>query len=133
MKKKTCPNDSQELLRNPFYKTFVEHCPQCRGTFLNVDTVDSLIESPTFKKHWLDKKLLDPKELNTPLRRCPECTTPMREFKLPDLDFQFEICLQCQGVWLDHGELDFIDERLGPEKEEKVTLTVDQFLKKILT
>lgn len=35
---------------------------------------------------------------------CPKCQTVMREREKDDLII--DVCPQCRGVWLDHGELD---------------------------
>lgn len=50
------------------------------------------------------------------LRQCPKCEATPLEKKLFSLGSGviMDVCPKCQGVWLDHGELDKIRESLHP-------------------
>ena len=42
---------------------------------------------------------------------CPECNEPMVVFELDGVEV--DRCLQCEGVWLDAGEIDWIADLAG--------------------
>ena len=51
-------------------------------------------------------------------RKCPKCGTAMKESKLPS-GVEIDRCPECDGIWLDHGELkeilrERISERANP-------------------
>ena len=61
-----------------------------------------------------------PKEFSSLKRRsCPRCRVAMRVRELKD-GVRVDVCPQCKGMWLDHGELKALvearmSERSGPE------------------
>ena len=53
--------------------------------------------------------------------KCPKCGTDLEEVNLQDV--MIDRCPECEGIWLDHGELEFLVD--GQAKLSKV------FLKKL--
>lgn len=47
---------------------------------------------------------------------CPRCGGRMRVRK--EWDVEVDVCISCQGVWLDHGELEQLEEQAELSDEE---------------
>ena len=58
---------------------------------------------------------------------CPRCTLPLRKIDLGEYKGEYAVvvdtCPQCQGTWLDRGELDLRDESTWTDAEAVITQT----------
>lgn len=55
--------------------------------------------------------------------RCPRCTEPMSIVLKKDVEIDF--CPNCQGIWLDKGELEKIIGQLGDHYSNKSNYKTD--------
>ena len=51
---------------------------------------------------------------------CPRCNTPLRSTKYKGIEI--DRCPQCEGLWLDHPELDQLEDTVMDEDERKGTM-----------
>jgi Zn-finger nucleic acid-binding protein len=103
-KKIECPRCSIEANRKEIDvlgpNIFIDVCPRCNGTWLDAGELGKLLK---------DKKLTDylTKDIGTQSKSkllCPRCGGLMDIESADDIDV--DVCLSCNGVWLDVGELD---------------------------
>jgi len=78
----------------------VDICPKCKGIWLDHGELGKILK---------DKKLTDylTKEIGTQSKSelvCPRCGGLMDIEKAEEIEV--DVCLTCNGVWLDEGELD---------------------------
>jgi Zn-finger nucleic acid-binding protein len=83
---------------------FIDICPKCRGHWLDHGELNKLLK---------DKKLSDylTKEIGTASKSkliCPRCGGLMDVETAEDV--AVDVCLSCNGVWLDAGELEELKE-----------------------
>ncbi len=96
-------------------------CPKCRrsklvtrtlkATGTNVDVCHEC-SGVWFDKNELEESLrLTPRELALPdeakltIRRCPACAACLYQFDYPKTYVEIDLCIECQGIWLDAGEV----------------------------
>ena len=78
----------------------IDVCPKCHGIWLDKGEFGRLLK---------DKKMSDylTKHIGTKSRSpmiCPRCSMTMDIEKADEIEV--DVCLNCDGVWLDEGELD---------------------------
>ncbi|MFE3846263.1 zf-TFIIB domain-containing protein, partial [Thermoplasmatota archaeon] len=82
----------------------IDVCPKCKGIWLDKGELGKLLK---------DKKLTNylTKHIGTKSRSpmiCPRCGNTMDIEKAEDIEV--DVCLTCNGVWLDEGELEKLKE-----------------------
>jgi Zn-finger nucleic acid-binding protein len=85
----------------------IDICPKCSGTWLDHGELKKLIK---------DRKITDylTKEIGTQSKSelvCPRCGGLM-DIESAD-DVEVDVCLSCNGVWLDEGELEDLKSKSG--------------------
>jgi Zn-finger nucleic acid-binding protein len=75
----------------------IDKCPKCKGMWFDNNELDKLsggkaLEGSIFTARVLGKEL-----------KCPACTTDMEYMTVEGVTIDH--CPQCEGVWLDDGEL----------------------------
>ncbi|MEN0048597.1 MAG: zf-TFIIB domain-containing protein [Bacteroidota bacterium] len=108
-----CPRCTTTLekqeLKEPKITIEIDQCPNCKGAWFDrgeLQSVEQTVE-PVFLEI---RKIPSEYDQLTPLF-CPSCTDhPMMEkFDHPrDRKVILDVCRQCQGIWLDTGELEAI-------------------------
>lgn len=103
----------------------IDHCPECFGLWFDGGELRQFFSSPELKSKFVLDNFVENLQavgytINTRVRRCPRCPrAALRETSVNDI--QVDVCNDCEGVWLDHGEL----KRLI-QKYEKVGLRGDE-------
>ena len=94
----------------------IDKCPKCEGIWLDKGELGKLLK---------DKKLTNylTKHIGTKSRSpmiCPKCGNTMDIEKADDIEV--DVCLTCNGVWLDAGELDKLKDKsdIGFEGDQSV-------------
>lgn len=104
-----CDKELAEALVEPEVRTL--QCPQCQGRWLEGEAL-RVLES-TVEVRMLEWRRLPTAEVQTRELTCPRCR-PVRVLKKVkserDRKVLLDVCEQCQGVWLDKGELEAIQE-----------------------
>lgn len=120
-----CPRDwtplGKEKRRALERSVEVDECPTCHGIFLDKAEIRALTGSSSL--HQLLSKHLG-MDADSPLV-CPNCGGLMDGEDAGDV--RVDVCLKCNGVWLDAGELKRLSEiddaefrRFTPDKVEEI-------------
>ncbi len=110
-----CPKDSQEMFQKNYEKDVeVDICSQCGGIWLDVGELEAIQDIRENDYTECIKKSRDfvraAGELailrQAPLLNCPHCNVEMarREYGFTS-QILIDVCPECQGIWLDPGEL----------------------------
>jgi Zn-finger nucleic acid-binding protein len=107
----------------------IDICPKCKGVWLDHGELKKMIK---------DKKLSDylTKNIGTQSKSklvCPRCGGLM-DIETAD-DVEVDVCINCNGVWLDRGELDDLKTKAksgfeGDDVDKAVERWEDYVLKK---
>ena len=98
-----CPHCNIELSGRKFRGLEVDHCPQCRGLWLDFDEMDLLEDSAN--RGDILKGMRDYARRAGDLP-CPHCGAMMDIFNYRAHDLPIEHCPENHGYWLDKGEED---------------------------
>ena len=86
----------------------VDVCTHCGGMWFDAAELDQVIRQydPDYPKTKLTTE-----EMGSRTQKarwlCPACRAPLDSYEFePGSELQIDICEQCQGIWLEHGELD---------------------------
>lgn len=102
----------KEALQVWLRKVTIDHCPKCDGIYLDDGELRTLTGQYSLAK-WLTKYLgvdSDSKLV------CPGCGGVM-DAERPD-GIEVDICLSCNGIWLDVGELEALRKLIGADYRE---------------
>ncbi|HVE86073.1 MAG TPA: zf-TFIIB domain-containing protein [Myxococcales bacterium] len=89
-------------------------CQTCTGTWLEQEDLRRVEQSVDIRL--LDWRHLPGVDTNTRLLFCPRCAGPPRMLmdkvvSSRDKRVVMDVCGQCHGVWLNHGELEAIQQK----------------------
>lgn len=108
-----CPGCNSLLRAEKHQHVEFNICSTCRGIWVSGEQFHALavlvaaegqVES-SVKLTFKPRKALRPGPDN-PIRVCPECTLPMREFNYAyDSNVFLDRCEKCKGIWLDPNEI----------------------------
>ena len=96
-----CPKCSGAMVRPKRRRIPARKCGECRGVWLELDDLESHLPGPSILRQVLSRTG-PPTALTCPT--CHDQPLSCTEFKGHEIDW----CSQCQGVFLDAGELDGI-------------------------
>lgn len=112
-----CPRCKCELIQYHYQNKIISFsCPECYGQALTIGALRTLgVEEENTRSFWI---AASKGKLGAQLS-CPECSGEMRIIKVDDGQCKFfiDLCLKCQLLWFDRGELEKIPV-LPPEKDE---------------
>ncbi len=94
------------------YVTF-DICPACRGIWVSGEQFRALAvkvategQVPSSVKLTFERRTVLKASPDNPVRDCPTCQKPMREFNYAyDSNVFLDRCEQCKGIWLDANEI----------------------------
>lgn len=108
-----CPVCAVSMQAERHHHLRFEICPRCRGIWVAgpqfrtlAATVAAEGRVPSASRlTFQPRKVLRPSPEN-PMRICPKCRKPMREFNYAyDSNVFLDRCDQCRGIWLDANEI----------------------------
>lgn len=107
----TCPRCSVALKPQRLDDKTVWSCTSCAGLAINLAALRTDVEQPIVNALWQ----LARKSETTSLP-CPSCRQSLRliHYAQGTVTLEADLCISCQLVWLDHGELDAIRRRPAP-------------------
>jgi Zn-finger nucleic acid-binding protein len=88
-----------------------EECPQCGGIWIKQEDLRKAKDMTDPDLGWMDFEIWREEERFQPqlsTLNCPNDNIPMVSIKYGETDVQIDYCPQCQGLWLDQGELEKI-------------------------
>ena len=96
-----CPRCDVALDETKFKDIDVDHCPQCKGLWLDFHELDQL------EDHSMDedsrKGMVEYSRRESDIS-CPHCNEPMETFNYRAHDLPIDHCKNEHGYWLDEGE-----------------------------
>lgn len=99
-----CPRDRTPLVEEeheiPGRNVWADHCPKCEGTFLDKDELERLTGQKNINRQVTKALGVD---VGSHLV-CPACGGLMDDEHFGSVTI--EVCISCQGIWLDKGELE---------------------------
>lgn len=96
----------------------IDKCEKCLGYWFDGMELEILVKGEDDR----DGFLLDPSEVHEAKFHCPRCSW-MMETKLL-YDIRVDICVNCNGIWLDNGELADIQDRYRTQGNDDVLLEI---------
>jgi Zn-finger nucleic acid-binding protein len=111
----------------------VDFCPQCLGTWFEVDEFDLAKNKKDQNLAWLDIDLWkDAKKLSLARDQkvCPLCEIPLYLVEYGKSKIQVDVCNLCGSLWLDRGEFAKIIDFLKKEKNQQI---LKHYTKNLLT
>jgi Zn-finger nucleic acid-binding protein len=102
-----CPKDKIEMNQQDLGGVLIDECPACGGIWFDQGELDAAKDALEPDLNWIELELWrDEERFNLSLsdRECPRDNKQLVCFKYGDAAIEIEYCLQCRGIWLDHGE-----------------------------
>ena len=86
----------------------IDVCSKCWGLWFDANELSEFFKSGHLKRRFFLEEDAQPSQfvgftISTRARKCPRCHKPMTEKLFADVSI--DICQECQGLWLDDGEL----------------------------
>ena len=107
-----CPSDNAALHRHQYDNVQLHACGRCRGIWLDVRSLSRLLGTPFQKPGAAVVGKIGK-------RPCPQCRNAMRVRELHGITV--DVCLKCEGIWLDVGELEAIVRRSEESSDARVS------------
>ena len=98
-----CPDCNIALTGRKFRGLEVDHCPQCRGLWLDFDEMDLLEDGATRSDILKGAREYARRPGDRPCPH-PHCGAPMDLFNYRAYNLPIEHCPENHGYWLDQGE-----------------------------
>ena len=108
MNPRNCPVCNVPLQPEAYEGLLIRRCPQCQGHLLERARFEAIQRIPQKTLAELEAEARAGFAGDTPAPvRCPRCHVTMlkRPLSVPGFDLHLDLCLDCQLVWLDGGEL----------------------------
>ncbi len=106
-----CPRCKSDLFVVEYHDIELDYCPSCSGICFDSGEMDLLSEKSGRESAVL-RPSVDAKEA---LLRCPICRAHMQK-RLMGSEAEpvlVDLCPTCEGLWLDHGELEQVLNQAG--------------------
>lgn len=120
----TCPKCSEVLDRYALEGVEVDICPGCRGFWLDSGELRLLRDRAAFwgleqvMAHAAQAPRSVPPSSSRVRLPCPTCQGKLVAVQLSGT--WIDVCNQCDGIWLDRGELDAALRAIGPEADDRI-------------
>lgn len=118
-----CPKCEIELTEAIQGDTVLDVCPQCAGIWFDSEELNRIREEDPASLIQIDQQFRPRVEPATSggIRNCPCCRLPMRRYNyLYSSPIELDECEQCDGVWVDDGELEKMIQVLNESKNQSV-------------
>lgn len=125
----SCPICHIDLTEATHNGVLFYECSQCAGIWILAKDLKSLQENGIQNLSQIDDTVVpaqEPKKDDSP-RLCPSCQKEMVTFNyMLDTPIQLNRCEDCQGIWIDDGEMrqmaKCLEDLNGPIKPEELAL-----------
>ncbi len=107
-----CPDCQSKLEEVDYRGMRIHDCPQCRGRWLARDELIKAKDMTDDDLRWLDfdpfGKEAERYHVSPERKSCPQCAVDMDALTYAESGVVIDRCLNCQGVWVHHGEFEKI-------------------------
>lgn len=124
----TCPKCSEVLRRTDVVDVAVDLCSGCGGIWLDKGELGELRDKAGFwdlaevmHNESQAKRVVPPSSKRVELN-CPSCDGKLSSLQVSER--LIDVCLACQGLWLDKGELDQTLAAIGPDAKSSVIAAI---------
>ena len=150
-----CPIDNIEMHSRTYEGSVeIDECPSCQGIWLDKGELEKIEETREHKYGDFIKEGMDPRPFSDPSTvrgaaisadtpmpdrdlTCPSCRNPMYQKEHGYFSkIMIDCCLNCEGIWLDKGELQDIEiffERHKPTQDLSFWTVLTNGLKGLLS
>jgi len=116
-----CPGHLREVTADAVtgYRLVLDQCPSCGGVWVDRWELFPLSAEAVAQLDPADEGALQaPTPVAAVPLACPRCRAPMRHFRDPTLpaDARIDRCPNCEGMWLNRGELRRVRSRARPRR-----------------
>lgn len=125
-----CHNCELAMTNVHFRQWTISLCPRCEGSYSDEETLKQVLRQPDLRLSNIRAALLPnlvaahPDETERSTIPCPACSKQMkRQSYAEDSEVNVDRCLDCNGIWLDDGELGHLLE----DREERDPLAPPGF------
>jgi len=101
-----CQKPALEELDLDYSGVVLDRCLQCGGVWFDGGELEQVLKEAARDVHL-------PDEMQPCGLPCPRCETEMSSFQYPDTEVTVDMCNECRGLWLDHGEFKQIRKMRG--------------------
>lgn len=104
---KQCFTCKEKMERALIYKVEVDYCPKCFSLWFDKDELRLAKDKADENIKWLDVDLWsDDSKFKVAKggKLCPTDRLPLYEVEYADSGTKVDVCIICNGVWLDRGE-----------------------------
>jgi Zn-finger nucleic acid-binding protein len=123
-----CPRDGTTLIEQDYHGVFrVDRCPSCQSLWLDRGELERIQQLPTSSDSRLPSDIYSvarayelARQKAQPRIACPRCSTELvpREYAYCS-QVLIDNCPKCDGIWLDGGELDVLEQFFAMAKDEQ--------------
>jgi Zn-finger nucleic acid-binding protein len=123
----TCPRCNEILDRLSVASVEIDLCPGCSGIWLDKGELALLRERAGFrdlrelKQHCAGQRVVPPSSRNVQLA-CPSCAGTLSAVGMGRV--LVDACDQCEGIWLDRGELEEAMTIIAPDGDEDIVSAI---------
>jgi len=119
-----CPTCGVSLRRRKMRSIKIDRCPTCDGSWYDADELRVLKDKEKRGDYrWLDFDLWRDREKFRAGRQrhlvCPKDGRPMTTVRYGTSSIRMDMCPECHGIWLDHGEykkiVGYLEKRVNAE------------------
>lgn len=120
-----CPVCKEAMIVLELNEVEIDHCPACSGIWLDSGELEMLLDSEKEKDIVLNSFKTD-KRSKEKKRKCPICMKKMEKILYENKNIiLIDKCSLNHGLWFDQGELKKIVEIVNLDKNNKITLLLD--------
>src|SRR5262245_43357377 len=115
-----CPDCHQPLQQEIDYNVMLDVCPRCAGFWFDNTELRQVMRADPLALITLEEKHLPQVQLLPDAnadRRCPDCQRLLDRYQYAyDSPITLDACANCEGIWVEDGELEKIDQVLWQHK-----------------
>ena len=98
-----CPRCKEPLIVFELEGIEIDHCPECRGTWLEVGEFELIAERAGAEPGPISDALLKGRGEKAGKLHCPRCPAPLRVMHIEGVEL--DRCPHDHGIWFDAGEM----------------------------
>ncbi|KZZ43184.1 MAG: rhomboid family intramembrane serine protease [Saccharospirillaceae bacterium] len=127
MSHKYCPHcDNQQLQVTHYHSEELDICRRCGGAWFEKGELNSLLSTVDNGEDDADFEQFLGKRHGRTEHLCPTCPEHLHKYQLlTDFDVDVELCVACDGVWVEHADLEKV------EHSPRIRTALDELNKKI--
>lgn len=103
-----CPVCDRPMVSYQHGGVEIDHCVNCRGTWLDAGELETLTELAGADAGELSRRLRASEAQRRTRRRCPRCPRRLREMRFGTEQVEIDHCMAGHGLWFDENEMEAV-------------------------